>query len=41
MAPKTLGESNLGRQHQSSEPSLEISATDRRSPMIPYDSMGL
>jgi hypothetical protein len=35
IAPKTLGESSSGRQHQSMEPSRPTRATVRRLPMAP------
>ena len=35
IAPKMLGESNRGRQHQSIDPFVPTRATERISPMIP------
>jgi hypothetical protein len=41
MAPKTLGLSMRGWQHQSMEPLREIKATVLRLPMTPYRSIGV
>ena len=41
MAANTLGESNLGNQHQSMEPSVPTSAAEFMSPIRPYWSRGL
>src|SRR3989344_7447946 len=40
MAPKTLGESIRGKQHQSMEPFIPTSAQEPRLPMKPYEAMG-
>ncbi len=40
-AANTAGESKFGKQSQSMEPSVATSATECRSPMTPYEEMGL
>jgi len=39
IAAKTLAESNLGRQHQSMEPSIPTRAAEDISPIKPYRSI--